>query len=94
MAHVRANAAPEMIAAASRAAGREVRWAGAALALGATLFVLGIILGLRAFEGNWDTSLGPTLPMLVFVVVAFVSGSRVTFWPSLRAGAGVTTTAA
>jgi hypothetical protein len=62
MVHVRANAAPEMIAAASMAAGREVRWAGAALALGATLFVLGIILGLRAFEGNWDTSLGPTLP--------------------------------
>lgn len=40
----------------------EARWSGAALALGAILFVLGIVLGLQAFSGNWDTSVGTTLP--------------------------------
>ncbi len=49
-------------AVASAASAREVRWAGAALAFGATLFVLGIFLGLEAFEGDWDTSIGSTLP--------------------------------
>jgi hypothetical protein len=44
------------------AAAREARWAGAALALGATLFVLGTVVGLDAFDGDWDTSVGPTLP--------------------------------
>ncbi len=49
-------------AVASAASRREARWAGAALALGATLFVLGTVLGLDAFEGEWDRSIGPTLP--------------------------------
>jgi hypothetical protein len=40
----------------------EGRWGGAALAFGATLFVLGTVLGLEAFDGEWDTSVGPTLP--------------------------------
>jgi hypothetical protein len=47
---------------AATAAARETRWAGAALALGATLFVLGTVVGLHAFDGDWDTSVGPTLP--------------------------------
>jgi hypothetical protein len=66
-----------MIAAASMAAGRQVRWAGAALALGATLFVLGIIFGLRAFDGNWDTSLGPTLPQTAALIHERWSSFRV-----------------
>jgi hypothetical protein len=49
-------------ASAAAAAAREARWAGAALALGATLFVLGTVVGLDAFDGDWDTSVGPTLP--------------------------------
>jgi hypothetical protein len=47
---------------AATASAREMRWAGTALTLGATLFVLGTVLGLEAFEGEWDTSIGPTLP--------------------------------
>jgi hypothetical protein len=77
MGQVRVNAAPEMNAAASLVARREVRWAGAALALGATLFVLGIILGLWAFDGNWDTSLGPTLPQTAALIHERWSSFRV-----------------
>jgi hypothetical protein len=60
----RVSNAPEIAAVgtATGLAAREARWAGAALALGATLFVLGTFLGLDAFEGDWDTSIGPTLP--------------------------------
>ena len=41
---------------------RETRWAGAMLVVGSTLYILGVVLGLEAFSGNWDTSVGPTLP--------------------------------
>jgi hypothetical protein len=41
---------------------RQTRWGGAALALGSIIFVMGIIFGLRAFSGNWDTTVEATLP--------------------------------
>jgi hypothetical protein len=71
------NAAPETDVAGSIAPGREVRWASAALALGAALFVLGTILGLDAFDGSWDTSVGPTLPATVSLIEER--------WPRFRA---------
>ncbi len=49
-------------AAIATATAREVRWGGALLAFGAMLFVLGTFMGLEAFDGEWDTSIGPTLP--------------------------------
>jgi hypothetical protein len=49
----------EVASSTSRA---EIRWGAVALSLGALLFVAGVILGLRAFSGSWDTSVGPTLP--------------------------------
>ncbi len=59
----RTSAAPEIATTgATTFSAWEVRWAGAALALGATFFVMGIFLGLDAFEGDWDRSIGPTLP--------------------------------
>jgi hypothetical protein len=55
-------------AVAYAASAREVRWAGAALAFGAMLFVLGTVLGLDAFDGDWDTSVGPTLPQTAALI--------------------------
>lgn len=40
----------------------DIRWGAAALALGAILFVIGVVLGLQTFSGNWDRSVGATLP--------------------------------
>jgi hypothetical protein len=56
------NAARETAGITATTAAREARWGGAALALGAICFVMGIVLGLQAFEGSWDTSVGATLP--------------------------------
>jgi hypothetical protein len=55
------NSPPGTLQAVATAA-REARWGGAALALGSALFMGGIVLGLRAFSGDWDTSVGATLP--------------------------------
>ena len=41
---------------------RQMRWGGAALAIGLILFVMGVVFGFRAFSGNWDTTVGATLP--------------------------------
>jgi uncharacterized protein len=54
----------------------ELRWAAAALGLGGVLFVSGVVLGLRAFGGEWDTSLGPTLPQTAELIR--------TKWPEFR----------
>jgi hypothetical protein len=75
--HQESGAAVPTNAALSAAAAsvRETRWAGGALALGASLFVLGVIAGLRAFEGDWDTSVGPSLP----TTAALIHGKWATF---------------
>ena len=46
----------------------EMRWAAAGLSVGALLFVSGIVLGLEAFAGNWDRSIGLTLSSTAAVI--------------------------
>jgi hypothetical protein len=40
---------------------KELQWGGVTLALGSMCFVLGIILFLRVFYGEWDTTMGESL---------------------------------
>jgi hypothetical protein len=63
----------------------ELRWAGAALALGGLLFVLGVILGLRAFGGEWDTGTGPTLPRTAALIQENWPGFRLIWSGELAA---------
>lgn len=44
------------------------QWGAAAFSLGAMLFVMGVVFGLRAFGGEWDTSVGSTLPVTAALI--------------------------
>lgn len=51
-----------------RTAPNEIRWAAGALISGGLLFVGGIVLGLAAFAGEWDRTVGPTLPTTAGII--------------------------
>lgn len=47
---------------------RNARWAAAFLGIGALLFVTGIVFGLAAFAGEWDRTVGATLPATAAII--------------------------
>jgi hypothetical protein len=56
------------VAIQARKASNEIRWAAAALVVGCSLFIGGIVLGLRTFAGDWDRTVGLTLPTTAGII--------------------------